>query len=145
MPGGGGSLFWKRVPTAVRPLRSVGCRDPRWLKKGGCPLIILYNRGAVRVFASITIVCIHICSWNLSKQLFGKIFSCNTENSPLNTDFKGLFLEIHEKGAENLEMAKPGAVLCQKRGAVVSQLVPKLKKSVPPTPHPHPRGGVYSI
>ena len=28
---------------------SGGCRDPRWLKKGGFPLIILYNRGAVRV------------------------------------------------------------------------------------------------
>ena len=28
--------------------------------------------------------------------------------------------------------SKPGAVLCQKRGAVVSQLVPKLKESVPP-------------
>ena len=65
--GGGGYSVWKRVPTAVRPLWSGGCRDPRWLKRGGCPLIILYNRGAVRVFASniphqITIVCIQICS-----------------------------------------------------------------------------------
>ena len=50
--GGGGYSVWKRVPTAVRPLRSGGCRDPRWLKRGGCPLIILYSRGAVRVFAS---------------------------------------------------------------------------------------------
>ena len=41
-----------------------------------------------------------------------------------------------KEGAVNLEIAKPGAVLGQKRGgAVVSQLVPKLKKSVPP-----PRG-----
>ena len=39
-----------------------------------------------------------------------------------------------KKGAVNLEMAKSGAVLCQKRGAVVSQLVPKLKESVPPPP-----------
>ena len=38
------------------------------------------------------------------------------------------------KGAVNLEIAKPGAVLCQKSGAVVSQLVPKLKESVPPSP-----------
>ena len=33
-----------------------------------------------------------------------------------------------------MEMAKPGAVLSPKRGAVVSQLVPKLKESVPPPP-----------
>ena len=53
-PGrGGGYLVLKRVPTVVGPLRSGGCHDPRWLKKlkmmakkGGCPLIILYNRGA---------------------------------------------------------------------------------------------------
>ena len=38
------------------------------------------------------------------------------------------------KGAVNLEIAKPGAVLCQKSGAVVPQLVPKLKESVPPSP-----------
>ena len=38
-----------------------------------------------------------------------------------------------KRGAVNLEMAKPGAVLCQKSGAV-SQLVPKLKESVPPPP-----------
>ena len=31
-------------------------------------------------------------------------------------------------------MAKPGAVLYQKKGAVVLQLVPKLKESVPPPP-----------
>ena len=35
-------------------------------------------------------------------------------------------------------MAKPGAVLCQKKGAVVSQLVHKLKQSVPPPPPPTP-------
>ena len=39
--GGGGYLVWKRVPTAVQPLESGGCRDPRQLKKGGCPHIIL--------------------------------------------------------------------------------------------------------
>ena len=77
--GGGGYTVWKRVLTAVRPPRSGGCRNPRWLKKGGCPLIILYKRGAVRVFESnilhhITIVCIQICSWKLSKQLFSKIW-----------------------------------------------------------------------
>ena len=33
-------------------------------------------------------------------------------------------------------MAKPGSVLSQKKGAVVSQLVPKLKESVPPPPPP---------
>ena len=33
-----------------------------------------------------------------------------------------------------MEMAKPRAVLCQKRGAVVSLLVPKLKEAVPPPP-----------
>ena len=52
-PGvGGGVLVWKRVPTAVRPPRRCGCCDPRWLKKGGCPLIIFDKRGAVRVFTS---------------------------------------------------------------------------------------------
>ena len=44
IPGGGGYSVWKRVPGAVRPPRSCGCRDPRWLKKGGCPLIIFYKR-----------------------------------------------------------------------------------------------------
>ena len=39
--GGGGYVVLERVPTAVRPLPSGGCRDGRWLKKGGCPLIIL--------------------------------------------------------------------------------------------------------
>ena len=33
--GGGGYSVWKRVPSAVRPLESGGCRDPRQLKKGG--------------------------------------------------------------------------------------------------------------
>ena len=33
-----------------------------------------------------------------------------------------------------MDIAKLGAVLCQKRGAVVSQLVAKLKESVPPPP-----------
>ena len=90
---------------------SGGCRDPRWQEKGGCPLIILYNRGAVKVFASnilhqITIVCVHISSSSLSKQLFGKMFSCNRENSPLNADFKGARSWVSmKKGAVNLEMA----------------------------------------
>ena len=35
----------------VSPLQSGGCHDPRWLKKGGCPLI-LSERRAVRVFAT---------------------------------------------------------------------------------------------
>ena len=34
IPGGGGHLVWKRVPTAVRPLESGGCHDPRRLKRG---------------------------------------------------------------------------------------------------------------
>ena len=48
-PGGGGYSVWKRVPTAVRPLTSCGCREPRWLKKGGCRVIISSKRGAVIV------------------------------------------------------------------------------------------------
>ena len=39
--GGGGYSVGKRVPTAVRPLESGGCRDPRQLKKAVCPHIIL--------------------------------------------------------------------------------------------------------
>ena len=39
--GGGGHLVWKRVPTAVQPLRRGGYLGAGWLKKGGCPLIIL--------------------------------------------------------------------------------------------------------
>ena len=47
-----------------------------------------------------------------------KYDTCNTENSPLNADFKGLFIGIMKRGggAVNLEMAKPGAVFCQKKG-----------------------------
>ena len=37
--GGGGYLVWKRVPTAVQPMRSSGCCGARWLQKGGCPLL----------------------------------------------------------------------------------------------------------
>ena len=39
--GGGGYSVWKRVPAAVRLLKTGGCCDPRWLKTGGCPYIIL--------------------------------------------------------------------------------------------------------
>ena len=34
----------------------------------------------------------------------------------------------------NLEVANQGLFFCQKRGAVVSQLVPNFKESVPPSP-----------
>ena len=34
--GGGGYSVCKRVPTAIWLLRGGGCRDTRWLKKGGC-------------------------------------------------------------------------------------------------------------
>ena len=37
--------------------------------------------------------------------------------------------------------SKTGAVLCPKRGAVVSQLVLKLKESVPPPPPPRAAAG----
>ena len=37
-----------------------------------------------------------------------------------------------KEGAVNLEIAKAEAVLCEKEGALVSQLVLKLKESVPP-------------
>ena len=55
-----GYLVLKRVPTAAR-------RGTIWLKKGVCPLVILYDEGDVRVFASnilhhITIAYIQICS-----------------------------------------------------------------------------------
>ena len=59
-PGGGAHSIWKRVPTVhvVLPLKSSGCRKPRWLKKkkkkkkGGW-VILLYNyRRTVRVFAT---------------------------------------------------------------------------------------------
>ena len=38
-----------------------------------------------------------------------------------------------------MEIAKPGAVLDQKGGTVVSQFVPNLKESVPPPPPPGSR------
>ena len=39
-----------------------------------------------------------------------------------------------KKGGCKFGVSKTGAVLCPKRGAVVSQLVLKLKESVPPPP-----------
>ena len=39
-PGGGGGVLGLEKGT-VRPLESGGCHDPRRLKKGGCPRIIL--------------------------------------------------------------------------------------------------------
>ena len=38
------------------------------------------------------------------------------------------------RGCKYLDIAKPGAVLCQEMGAEVSQLVRKLKESVTPPP-----------
>ena len=67
-PGGGGGVLGLEKGTDCGPIaRTCGCCDLRWLKKGGCPLIIFDKRGAVRVFASnilhqIPIVCIQICS-----------------------------------------------------------------------------------
>ena len=49
---------------------------------------------------------------------------------------RGCYWASMKIGAVNLETAKPGAVLCPKRGAVASQLVPKLKESVTPPPPP---------
>ena len=40
--GGGGYSVWKRVPTAVRPLRSSGCRNSRWLYKERGAVLLLY-------------------------------------------------------------------------------------------------------
>ena len=47
---GGGYSVCKWEPTAVQLVQSGWCRNARWPKKGGCPLIILYDKGAV--FAS---------------------------------------------------------------------------------------------
>ena len=71
-------------------------------KGGSCPFIILYDRGAVRLFASnilhqITVVCIQICSETVKNNNLLKYDICNAEDSPLNADFKRLFLGIHEK------------------------------------------------
>ena len=41
-----------------------------------------------------------------------------------------------KRGGCKFRGSKTGAVLCPKRGAVVSQLVLKLKESVPPPPPP---------
>ena len=45
-----------------------------------------------------------------------------------------------KRGGFKFGGSKTGDVICPKRGAVVSQLVPKLKESVPPPPPP---GGLY--
>ena len=59
--GGGGYSVWKSVPTLVRRCRVVAVATTDRFKKkcvcvggggGSCPLIILYKRGAVRVFAT---------------------------------------------------------------------------------------------
>ena len=119
--GGGGYSVWKRVPTAVQLLESRGCREPQWLKKGGCPYIILYDRGAVRVSSAniscqIIIVCIQICSPSLNNSKV-KYYIFDTENSSFNVDFKGLSLGLHEKGgAVNLAGAKQGLSMAKKGG-----------------------------
>ena len=85
----------------VRPLWNSGCRDPKKLKKGGCLLIILHDRGSVRVFATnilylITTVSKFILETFQNNNLV-KYDICNTENSLFNADLKGLFLCINEK------------------------------------------------
>ena len=73
LPRGGGGVLGLEKGTNCGLAAAERClSQPKMAKKkkgggGGCPLIILYNRGAVRVFASkfphqITIVCIQICS-----------------------------------------------------------------------------------
>ena len=64
--GGGGtqSEKWYRLRGGGR---GRWLSQPKMAKKRGCPLITLYDRGGVRVFASnilhqITIMCIQICS-----------------------------------------------------------------------------------
>ena len=93
-----GVLGLEKVQTVVRPLRSGGCRNTRWLKRGAVLLLYCMLGRCQRLFihySHITIVYIQISSWNFSKQ---KIYDiCNTENSGLNSDFKGLFLGIYEK------------------------------------------------
>ena len=53
--GGGGYSVWKRVPTAVRPSKSFGCRDLTWTKKEGSPVIESSHAGAV-LFLNVTIL-----------------------------------------------------------------------------------------
>ena len=90
MARGGGYSVCKRVPTAVVLLWSGGCHDARWL------IIIFYDRGAVRVFASdimyqITFVSIQIFFFFFHSNFFLKPFKTimwlnmiyNRENSPL--------------------------------------------------------------
>ena len=72
--GGGGVLGLERVPTTDCGPITVECWPSRakMAKKkeargGGCPLIILYDRGALRAFGTtilyrITIICIRIRS-----------------------------------------------------------------------------------
>ena len=93
---------WKRVPTAVRPLESGGCRDPQKIEKGGLSSYHIVVRGAVRVSSTniscqITIYAFRFVlkpSLNNSKV---KYYIFDTENSSFNVDFKGLSLGFHEK------------------------------------------------
>ena len=80
--------------------------------------------------------------WNISNNNLVEYDICDTENLPLNADVKGLFFGIHEKRGLWIVLR---VVFCQKRGAVVSQLVPKLKESVPPPPPALDRGGPCDV
>ena len=91
----------------VSPLRSSGCPDPRWLKKGSCPLI-LSDRRAVRVFATDILQQIAIIySFKSVLETPGlkrlktiiwqnMIYAIQKINHLVNADFKGLFLIFHE-------------------------------------------------
>ena len=63
---GGGGVLGLEKGTDCGPIAAERwLSQPKMAKKmGGCPLIILYNRGAVRVQYSnqITDICIQICS-----------------------------------------------------------------------------------
>ena len=48
-PGGGGYSVWKRVPTAVQPLMSCGCRELRWLQKGGLSSYNILPEGSCHI------------------------------------------------------------------------------------------------
>ena len=98
----GGYSVWKRVPTAVQPLRSGGCRDPRLLKRGAV-LLLYCIIGELSEYLhlifhiKIQLYALKYVLETLQNNNLVKYDTCNTENSPLNVDFKRLCLVIHEK------------------------------------------------
>ena len=77
-PGGGGVLGLEKGTDCGPTAAELWLSRPKMANKRGAVLLLYLIKGGL-------------------SECLVKYDTCNTENLPLNADFKGLFLSIHEK------------------------------------------------